>query len=667
MPPGLIDDGPKSAASMLSKSQSDVLTHSIGYLGLPAFLLTTFAPDLFGKLSRYPKAIKLITIPLALWLAATFAAKKLASFWAYLMSYGMASVMVTSDDYNLHASFKRFLTTKKMIMIKRNKLATSVFHLHNQGHQGRTYERELGEERNMVFDPENKFQLFFHNRRLFVLTTEAKPVPVISHMRVWTFGWSTTPIEEMLSEAYEMRRIQDQQFNITILSPYGGRQWQQRAVRPRRPLNTVYLDQDKKQDLLQDMEEYLSKDTAKWYQDRGIPYRRGYLFHGAPGTGKTSLALSLAGHFKLTVYIVSLLDNDINDSGLVSLLQTIRAGSLLLLEDVDSAGLGRETDATTNPDNAGKKPTDRKTYRTSTRVTLSGLLNAIDGAGAPEGHILIMTSNRPEELEEALIRPGRVDVRVGFENASRQQTRDIFLNMYEPKTVHSAQAGAGDGEGEGGGSRSEEDEEVKRLAELFAEKVPERRCSPAELQDFILLYKKEPRRAVDAVEGWLEQGLEESRRKKVGEGEGMKRAEEEERENKKKRKEEREEKRKRRLGLVSGGAVEIGVEGEGEGDEEGSDKTEVEAATDKAVEFEKRLLGKIKEMIDNGVRQQMNGSGSQRGDGDSLGRKQETTNGVHPGQTSTDDTHDLANGVKQPVSAMAAQIDGREPTVNGTH
>ena len=645
MPPR-IDEGPQGAASILSKSQSDVLTHSIGYLGLPAFLLTTFAPDLFGKLARYPKAIKLITIPLALWLAATFAAKKLASFWAYLMSYGMASVMVTSDDYNLHASFKRFLTTKKMIMIKRNKLATSVFHLHNQGHQGRTYERELAEEGTMVFDPENKFQLFFHKRRLFVLTTEVRPVPIMSHMRVWTFGWSTTPIEEILSEAYEMRRLQDQQTNITILSPYGGRQWQQRAVRPRRPLETVYLDQDKKQDLLQDMEEYLSKDTAKWYQDRGIPYRRGYLFHGAPGTGKTSLALSLAGHFKLTVYIVSLLDNDITDSALITLLQTIRTGSLLLLEDVDSAGLGRETDTTTTPDSAVKKATDKKSYRTSTRVTLSGLLNAIDGAGAPEGHILIMTSNRPDELEDALVRPGRVDVRVGFENASRQQTRDIFLNMYEPKIIRSVEACTDAVEGADDGS--EKDEELKRLAEVFADKVPERRCSPAELQDFILLYKKEPRRAVEEVEAWLEKGLEEQRRKKVGEGEGMARAENEAKEEKKER---REEKRRRRMGLIDGPN-----ESKKE-DDEIAENDESEAADAKESESEKRLLAKIQEMIDRGVRQRVDVSGQQHGGGAILAGTQTTTNGIHGGQKLTNGIHDHRNGVKERADAMSTQAD----------
>ena len=53
------------------------------------------------------------------------------------------------------------------------------------------------------------------------------------------------------------------------------------------------------------------------------------------------------------------------------------------------------------------------------RVTLSGLLNAIDGIAAPEGHILIMTTNKPHELDNVLVRAGRISVRVGFKNASK--------------------------------------------------------------------------------------------------------------------------------------------------------------------------------------------------------------------------------------------------------
>ena len=69
--------------------------------------------------------------------------------------------------------------------------------------------------------------------------------------------------------------------------------WIRVATRPSRPLATVVLDYKQKAALLNDINEYLHPETPRWYANRGIPYRRGYLFHGPPGTGKTSLSFAL--------------------------------------------------------------------------------------------------------------------------------------------------------------------------------------------------------------------------------------------------------------------------------------------------------------------------------------------------------------------------------------
>lgn len=76
----------------------------------------------------------------------------------------------------------------------------------------------------------------------------------------------------------------------------------------------------------------------------------------------------------------------------------------------------------TGHDNQIKKEiTDTSKPERPTQVTLSGLLNAIDGTSSPEGHVLIMTTNFPEALDEVLTRPGRVDVKVEFGLADAQQ------------------------------------------------------------------------------------------------------------------------------------------------------------------------------------------------------------------------------------------------------
>lgn len=80
---------------------------------------------------------------------------------------------------------------------------------------------------------------------------------------------------------------------------------------------TVILDETVKSLLLRDLLDFFELTALGWYSDRGIPYQRGYLWHGPPGTGKSSLSLSIAGEFGLDIYVVNL--SSINDKDLSTL------------------------------------------------------------------------------------------------------------------------------------------------------------------------------------------------------------------------------------------------------------------------------------------------------------------------------------------------------------
>lgn len=67
--------------------------------------------------------------------------------------------------------------------------------------------------------------------------------------------------------------------------------------RPTRAIEGVVMAAATKKSLVSDIEYYLSQECRTFYQNRGIPYRRGYLFYGPPGTGKTSFAVAMAGYF----------------------------------------------------------------------------------------------------------------------------------------------------------------------------------------------------------------------------------------------------------------------------------------------------------------------------------------------------------------------------------
>ena len=76
-------------------------------------------------------------------------------------------------------------------------------------------------------------------------------------------------------------------------------EWALAGSRPKRPLSSVVLDRKIKKRIVEDASDFLKSE--KWYADRGIPWRRGYLFHGKPGTGKTSLSM----HFHFTYHFLT--------------------------------------------------------------------------------------------------------------------------------------------------------------------------------------------------------------------------------------------------------------------------------------------------------------------------------------------------------------------------
>src|ERR1700761_394310 len=137
------------------------------------------------------------------------------------------------------------------------------------------------------------------------------------------------------------------------------------------------------------------------------------------------------------------------------------------------------------------------------------------------------TTNKPNELDDALVRAGRISVRVGFKNASKRQAEEIFLRMFIDLPTSSGLRGM---EEASSPTTSAEDEKtkdklnlpddersvhVRGLAKEFASQVPEGDFSPADLQDYLLIHKKDPQKAVDEVKIWMVKVYEERKRKDV--------------------------------------------------------------------------------------------------------------------------------------------------------
>ncbi|CAG8763707.1 10633_t:CDS:2, partial [Acaulospora colombiana] len=188
--------------------------------------------------------------------------------------------------------------------------------------------------------------------------------------------------------------------------------------RLKRPLSSVVLDDGISERLETDVRHFLSR--KQWYAKRGIPWRRGYLLHGPPGSGKTSYIQALAGSLGYDIYLINLSLRGLADDKLTLLLSQAPPRSLILIEDVDAA-FNKRVQMTEDG------------YQSA--VTFSGFINALDGVASSEERIVFMTTNHLERLDPALIRPGRVDVIELIGNASPNQARKLFCQFYSEPDI----------------------------------------------------------------------------------------------------------------------------------------------------------------------------------------------------------------------------------------
>lgn len=194
-------------------------------------------------------------------------------------------------------------------------------------------------------------------------------------------------------------------------------------------------------------------DRKDWYISKGIPHTLGFMFHGTPGCGKTSTIKAIANEGKRHIINIQLsqiktkeqlnhlfFNDEINviDNGKTERFIIPVTERMYVIEDIDAMGdtvLKREW----------KKPESKKEVKMDVLgniieeeenpIDLSFLLNLLDGTLESEGRILAITTNFPERIDRALIRPGRIDMIINFKKCSCEILRQMLENFYD-KEVH---------------------------------------------------------------------------------------------------------------------------------------------------------------------------------------------------------------------------------------
>ncbi|KAI1077993.1 P-loop containing nucleoside triphosphate hydrolase protein [Whalleya microplaca] len=372
-------------------------------------------------------------------------------------------------------------------------------------------------------------------------------------LTVMCMSWSTKPIKALFETCRDYANKQREKFVTIRTCKSQSYQWEIRGRKPIRHLSSVHLDEEVKASLVEDLRNYLDPKTQKYYSSRGIPYRRGYLLHGPPGTGKTSLSLALAGQFELDLYILDM-GTVTNDGYLEMMFAQLPPYCLLLLEDIDAVGMKR-------------KPSDEKIKEQP--CSLSALLNALDGVASQEGRVVLMTSNLPDELDEALLRPGRVDRKIYLGHINREGAEQMmssslrkrdwlmcnrFLRMFqrdddsddgasaEPAvqsatpastsqpsgnspTVHDVAINDTDSDSSDSSSspgieddveelEPQEEETIEATARRFAAQIPLGVFTPAQIQEYLLQHHRDPLAAADQISLWVQESCDKAKAEK---------------------------------------------------------------------------------------------------------------------------------------------------------
>ncbi|KAF1358696.1 P-loop containing nucleoside triphosphate hydrolase protein [Lizonia empirigonia] len=326
-------------------------------------------------------------------------------------------------------------------------------------------------------------------------------------LTITTLGWNLEPLQNFVGKCHTWKKANMTGTTTVYFAggggqyDYGGGQWQS-ISKPVRKLDTIDMEERVKLDLVRDAEYYYSEQSKQFFADCGIPYRRGYLFYGPPGTGKTSFSAALAGQLNCDIYHINLASGDITDGKLHQLFLGLPQKCVVVIEDIDSAGIGREVQAelkqaAADLDLAGSLmgaqwsggPKSLAGSKGRSLVTLSGLLNAIDGNASQEGRLLILTSNNPDALDAALTRPGRIDKKVYFGNMSKSAGKSIFMRLIGRSALaHDAVFSMA---------------YIEQCAAEFAEKVPAHTFTPAQVQNFLQGCRGNPVKALSEIDAWV--------------------------------------------------------------------------------------------------------------------------------------------------------------------
>lgn len=248
------------------------------------------------------------------------------------------------------------------------------------------------------------------------ITSNAKVAPaekkVFIRVHDISHGVGERVIEDILKEIHSRFYVKPdpKAFDVyTTRANHGSYEWAKHGRRPNRSLETIYISEEQKTSIVTRLDKFYSSKSM--YDKYCVPYKRVHLFHGEPGTGKTSTIVALATHFNKGIAKLTLSPH-LTSQHLEYLFKSVPEKHFLVLEDVDALFKNRDANKDTGFD-------------------FSTLLNCMDGITTVKSLVVFMTTNHIDTLDPAFMRPGRIDMCVKFSAPSREAVLQCLRSLGE--------------------------------------------------------------------------------------------------------------------------------------------------------------------------------------------------------------------------------------------
>lgn len=227
--------------------------------------------------------------------------------------------------------------------------------------------------------------------------------------------------------------------------------WSFYGEKPSRSRDTLFNNGNMKDELLKDAAQFKSQDAYDWFIKHSIPYKKCYLFHGPPGTGKTSMIHCMASELNMNVCYFQPSLKDLQENNIAKCIEKAPGNSIMVMEDIDMY------------------------FDNQHGTVFSSFINILDGITCPFGQIFILTTNNMDKMKGPLCRSSRIDMSIEFDFPNSSEMRKYYLSFYE------------------------KDEDG---ADKFMRKLANRKLSIASLQN---IFTKNYNKSNDDLIKWMEQ------------------------------------------------------------------------------------------------------------------------------------------------------------------